>query len=91
MSGRRWPAQVTLPPLPEPPPDAPPLPSILTPPPSPVVECLTLHYQVQHLELPETRELRKLMRLREEVGELSGAGEWLGRVAGRGGGRGCGG
>eukprot|EP01025_Chloroclados_australasicus_P031642 TRINITY_DN3197_c1_g1_i1.p1 TRINITY_DN3197_c1_g1~~TRINITY_DN3197_c1_g1_i1.p1 ORF type:complete len:1086 (-),score=127.84 TRINITY_DN3197_c1_g1_i1:961-3822(-) len=34
------------------------------------VEHLTLHYQVRHLDLPGREELRKLIQLKEELGEL---------------------
>ncbi|KAK9810079.1 hypothetical protein WJX72_004466 [[Myrmecia] bisecta] len=39
------------------------------------VEHLALHYQVQHLVLPEGHELRKLQQLKVEAGELSSGDE----------------
>ncbi|EFN53127.1 hypothetical protein CHLNCDRAFT_137486 [Chlorella variabilis] len=39
------------------------------------VEHLTLHYQVEHLDIPEAQELRKLRLLKEELGELAAADE----------------
>ena len=35
------------------------------------VEHLTLHYQVAHLDSPETAEFKKLQQLKDELGELS--------------------
>ncbi|KAL4855832.1 Regulator of nonsense transcripts 1 [Chlorella vulgaris] len=39
------------------------------------VEHLTLHYQVDHLDIPEAAELRKLRLLKEELGELAAQDE----------------
>ncbi|KAL4437217.1 hypothetical protein ABPG75_004356 [Micractinium tetrahymenae] len=39
------------------------------------VEHLTLHYQVEHLDIPEALELRKLKLLKEELGELAAQDE----------------
>jgi regulator of nonsense transcripts 1 len=39
------------------------------------VEFLTLHYQVRHLQTPDTSELAKLQQLKDEQGELSSADE----------------
>ena len=40
-----------------------------------LVEPLTLHYQVRHLDTPDKAELRKLQQLKDEQGELSSADE----------------
>jgi hypothetical protein len=40
-----------------------------------LVEHLTLHYQVRHLDTPDKAELRKLQQLKDEQGELSSADE----------------